>query len=396
MSVEDLLSRDEEVIANTYHRLPVEIMRASGSFLFDKSGKKILDLLTGIAVLPLGHLHPVVKKAIAAQTNKYLHLSNYFADENQIALAGLLVEHTYADKVFFVNSGAEATEVAIKLARRWARTNKHVKACEIISTTNSFHGRTTGALSLTGQPHFHEKIDPLLGGVQTVPYNNMAAMAGVVGKRTAAVIVEPIQCEGGINMPLIDYLTQLKLLCKKTDTLLIVDEIQTGLGRTGRLLASEHSLMTPDITLLGKSLGGGMPLSAVLTTNGIAAAMGIGDHGTTMGGNPLAAAAGYATLRQIIDKKLIRRAEVLGNRFREALFDLSKEFTAIRNVRGMGLIIGFDYAQAGALVEEALKNGLLINKVQQETVRFLPPFTLSDEEFRLAMTLLKKSLLKIK
>jgi len=386
---------DKLYIGNTFHRLPVEITRAKGSYVFDKKGKKYLDLMTGIAVLPLGHCAPEVKKAITTQAGKYVHLSNYFADTNQVDLAKLLVENTYADKVFFVNSGAEAVDVAVKLARKWAIKNRNPKAHEIISTTQSFHGRTLGAISLTGQDSFHKDITPLMGGVKTVPYNDIGAIRRAISKKTAAVIVEPIQCEGGINIPLIDYLTQLKNLCKKNNVLLIADEIQTGLGRTGKFLASEHSLMQPNITLLGKSLGGGLPLSAVITTDKVASAFTYGDHGTTMGGSPIACAAGLATMNVILKNKLIKKAETLGTRFINELFSLQKKYDKIQNIRGMGLIIGFDFEYAAKLTEECLKHGLIINKVQQKTIRFVPAFNLKDTEVKAAFSILQKCMAKV-
>lgn len=394
MATQSLFELDEQYIANTYHRLPFVPARARGSFIYDSRGKQYLDLLCGIAALPLGHLHPEVKKAITAQSAKYLHLSNYFCDENQVKLAKLLVDNTHGDKVFYANSGAEAADLSIKLARKWARKNRNPNAHEIICMENSFHGRTYGALSATGQDRFHAGIGPMLGGIKRVPYNDVAAARGAINRRTAAIMVEPVQCEGGINIPLIDFLTQLKHLCKKHDLVLIVDEIQTGLGRSGRFLASEHSLMIPDITLLGKSLGGGLPLSAVLTTQSVADAVTYGDHGTTMGGNPLACAAGLATLQVILKKKLVQRAEKLGDRFRQKLFDLKKKYP-IENVRNMGLVIGFDVTNPAGFVEECLKKGLILNKVQEKTVRLLPPLNLSDTEFKDALTIMEAVLKKM-
>lgn len=386
---------DEKYIGNTYHRLPLDIAKAKGAWIQDQKGKKYLDLVSGIAVLPLGHSHPEIVKAVQRQSAQYMHLSNYFVDTNQVALAKLLVENTFADKVFYVNSGAEATEVAIKLARRWAVKNRHPKAHEIICMENSFHGRTMGALSLTAQARFHAGITPMLGGIKTVPYNNISAVKAAITRKTAAVIVEPVQCEGGVNIPQIDFMTQLKNLCKKYNILLIADEIQTGIGRTGRFLACEHSLITPDIALLGKSLGGGLPLSAVLTTDAVASAFGYGDHGTTMGGNPVSCAAGLACLSFIIKKKLINTAANLGDAFKDALYTLKKKHPAISGIRNLGLIIAFDFEESEALVEECLANGLIINRVQQGTIRLLPPFILSPTELKQAISILDKALKKV-
>lgn len=390
MARTDLLELDALYIGNTYHRLPLEIARAKGSWLYDRRGKKYLDLMSGIAVLPLGHLHPAVKKALTAKTARYLHLSNYFVDEDVVALAKLITDNCFADKVFFANTGAEATEAAIKLARKWARKNRGPKACEIIAMEKSFHGRTYGAISLTGQARFHEDIGPMLPGIVHVPYNDFAAVKRAVSRRTAAIIAEPVQCEGGINIPQIDFMTQLKNLCKKEQVLLIADEIQTGLGRTGRFLACEHSLMQPDIVLLAKSLGGGLPLSALATTDAVASAFTYGDHGTTMGGNPLAAAAGLATLEYILKHNLIKKAAVLGDKFRDALFKLEKSCKGITNSRNAGLIIAFDTPYAADLVAECLKQGLILNKLKDDTVRMLPPFNLSDSEFKTALRIIEK------
>jgi len=252
-----------------------------------------------------------------------------------------------------------------------------------------------GAISLTAQKRFHEGIAPLMGGVKAVPFNNIAAVKAALNGKTAAVIAEPVQCEGGINIPQIDYMTQLKNLCKKYNVLLIADEIQTGIGRTGRFLACEHSLVTPDITLLGKSLGGGLPLSAVLTTDSVADALSYGDHGTTLGGNPVACAAGIATIKYITDKKLIARAESLGNTIKDSLFELRKKHPDISGIRNLGLIIGFDYPHADDLVSECLTQGLLINRVQQNTIRFLPPFTVSADEIKQALNILDHALKKV-
>ncbi len=395
MSFKKLATQDKQYIGNTYTRLPLEIKKAKGSYLYDEKNKKYLDFLTGIAVLPLGHLHMNVKKAITSKLNSYIHLSNYFADQSQLDLAKILIDKTFADKVFYVNSGAEATDLSIKLARKWAVANKGPKANEIICMRNSFHGRTMGAISLTAQPKFHNDIGPLIGGVKVVDYNDIGAVKRAIGKKTAAVIAEPIQCEGGINIPKIDYFTRLKNLCHKHNVLLIADEIQTGLGRTGKFLACEHSLMTPDIVLLGKSLGGGLPLSAVITTDKIAEAITYGDHGTTMGGNPIACAAGEATLKEIISSKMIPKVEKLGIKFRKELLSLETKYETMSNVRNMGLIIGFDVPFATEFVTECLKSGLLVNKVRDHTIRFLPPFNLKDTEFKAAFKILETVLKKL-
>lgn len=390
-----LFNRDETFIGNTYHRLPIAVSKAKGSWIFDNKNRKYLDMLTGIAVLPLGHLHPDVKKAINAQLAKYTHLSNYFADQSQVDLAELIVNNSFADKVFYANTGAEATELAIKMARKWAGIHRRSSANEIISMEQSFHGRTMGAISLTGQPRFHEGIKPIMKGVKTVPYNDISAVKRAINRRTAAIIVEPVQCEGGINIPQIDYLTQLKHLCKKHNILLIVDEIQTGLGRTGRFLASEHSLTLPDIVLLAKSLGGGFPLSAVAVTDAVASVISYGDHGTTMGGNPVACAAGYATLKHVLDNKLIENAEKLGDTIKEELFRLSEKNPLVTRVRNLGCIIGFDHPYAALLVEEARSLGLLVNKVQECTIRLLPPLNMSGQEVKFLITTLEKVLKKL-
>ncbi|MDR2734760.1 MAG: acetylornithine/succinylornithine family transaminase [Spirochaetota bacterium] len=386
---------DEKVIGNTYHRFPLTVAKAKGAWVFDAKGKRYLDYLSGVAVLPLGHCHPEIVKAITSQVSRYIHLSNYFAEKGQVELAALLIENTYADKVFFVNTGTEATELAIKMARKWALRNRGRRAKEIISLENSFHGRTMGAITLTAQERFHAGIGPLMGGVKSVPYNNIAAVKAAFSNKTAAVIAEPVQCEGGINIPQIDYMTQLKNLCKKYNVLLIADEVQTGIGRTGRFLACEHSLLTPDITLLGKSLGGGLPLGAVLATDAVANALSYGDHGTTMGGNPVACAAGTAMLRFITEKKLIQQAEDMGNYIKNALFDLRKKHPEISGIRNLGLIIGFEYDHAEDLVAESLAQGLIINHVQKNTVRMLPPFITTPAEVKQAMTILSQAIKKV-
>ena len=392
MSVKTLLSDDEKYIGNTYKRLPIDIAKAKGSYLYDKKGKKYLDMLTGIAVHSLGHNHPVVKKALLDQSASYLHLSNYFADKNQVSLAKLIVSNSFADKVFYVNTGTEANETAIKLARKWARKNKHPKAHEIITMKNSFHGRSMGSLSITGQPQFHKDIGPMMGGVKTVAYNDISAVKNAITKKTAAVIVEPVQCESGVNIPFIDYLTQLRNLTKKHNILLIVDEIQTGLGRTGKFLCCEHSLIQPDIVTLGKSLGAGLPLSALITTNEIAESFTCGDHGTTMGGNPLAAAIGYAELKHVLDKKLISASLKTGEIIKKKLYDLEKKYNLIGNIRGLGLILAFDIEEAELFMYECLKNGLIVNKLKSNSIRLLPPLNISPSEIKAAFLIIEKVL----
>jgi len=395
MARHNLLTLDSTYIGNTYRRIPLEITRAKGSWMFDKKGKQYLDLMSGIAVLPLGHMHPTVKKAVMAKLSKYMHLSNYFADPDAAKLAALITENSFADKVFFANTGAEATDVAIKLARKWARKNRNSRAHEIISMKQSFHGRTYGAISLTAQAVFHQDIAPLVGGIKHVPYNNYEAVKRAISRKTAAIFVEPVQCEGGINIPQIDFMTQLKNLCKKENILLIADEIQTGLGRTGKFLACEHSLMQPDIVLLAKSLGGGLPLSAIATTDAVASAFSYGDHGTTMGGNPLAATAGLATMEYILKHKLIKKAATLGDRFRDALLELEKKYPPVSGSRNLGLIMGFELPFADELVEECRKQGLIIGKLKTETVRMLPPFNLTDREFKTTFSILERVLKKL-
>ena len=370
----------EQVLATTYSRLPVVFEQGAGATLWDREGRAYTDFLAGIAVCNLGHAHPAVQAALAEQAGKLLHVSNLFYTRPQVELGEWLVRHSFADRVFFCNSGAEANEAAIKLARKFFFDREERGRFHIVAMEQSFHGRTMGSLSATGQEKIRRGFEPVLEGFRFVPFNDLDALQAEVDDTVCAVLLEPIQGEGGIVVPDPDFLSGVRRLCDRTGALMILDEIQTGMGRTGRLFAHEHCGVTPDIMTLAKALGNGLPIGAMLARESVARAFGPGAHATTFGGTPIVAAGALAVVKTMSGEGIVERAAQTGAYFRERLQALAGRHRR-REVRGLGLLLGLKLDGDGAaFVKDCLAHGFIINCVQGNVLRFAPPLIISTEE----------------
>ena len=377
----ELTARADRYLANTYARFPVVLERGEGCRVWDVEGKEYLDFVAGIAVCALGHCHPAVVQAVQAQAAKLLHVSNLYYIEPQIRLAELLCEHTFADRVFFCNSGAEANEAAIKLVRKYAKEHRSPERTEIITMEGGFHGRTVATITATAQAKYQMGFEPLLPGFRYVPFDDLAAVERAVGPRTAAILVEPIQGEGGIRVPTEGYLQGLRKLCDDTGPLLIFDEVQTGIGRTGRLFAYEHWGVEPDIMALAKALGGGLPIGAMLAKEEVAASFTPGTHAATFGGNPLVTAAAFATLKTVLEEDLAARSAEMGGHLLHELQTVQAAHRAVKMVRGKGLLIGVELdREVRPVLTSCLDQGLLLSSAGEKVVRFAPPLTVSAQE----------------
>jgi acetylornithine/N-succinyldiaminopimelate aminotransferase len=379
----------QEVLANTYARFPLVLVRGKGATVWDSAGREYLDCVAGLAVCNLGHCHPKVVATIEQQARELIHCSNFYYIAPQIELARRLCTHSFGDRVFFCNSGAEATEGAIKLARKYATERFGKERYEIIAMENSFHGRTMGALSATGQERFHKGFYPLLPGFRHVPFDDCEAVADAIGPKTCAVLVEPIQGEGGVRVPAPDYLKKLRALCDQTETLLIYDEVQVGMGRTGTLFAYEQYDAPPDIMTLAKSLANGVPIGALVATDAVAEAFTPGTHASTFGGNPLATAVGCCVLDCLLADGILEHCHEMGAYLHEGLLHLRGRYPFITAVRGKGLINACELAFAGKrIVERCMERGVLINCTADTVLRFLPPLIVTQGEIdRLLATL---------
>ena len=382
MLTNELLEFSKKYIMNTYNRFPVVFIKGRGAKLFDSDNREYLDFVAGIAACNLGHCHPKVTVAFQKQAQRLVHISNLYHNEPQIKLAKLLVENSFADKVFFCNSGAEANEAAIKLVRKYAKEKLNRNRFEIITMEKSFHGRTMATITATGQEKVQKGFEPLLPGFKYAPFNNIDAVKKAINKKTAAVMVEPIQGEGGVNIPDNDYLKKLRRLCNDEGILLVFDEVQTGMGRTGRLFAYEHYNIEPDIMTLAKALGNGVAIGAMLARDSVAEVFTPGSHATTFGGNPLACSAAVAALETIMEDGIMFEDCVrMGDYLIKGLKELKKEYSFIKEIRGKGLLIGMDLTIDGKdIVMESLRDGLLINCTMDKILRFLPPLIVTKEE----------------
>ena len=369
-------------IMPTYNRLPVTFDRGEGVWLIDENNQRYLDALSGIAVCNLGHAHPAVHKAICAQSEKLLHTSNLYNIANQEILADKLIKKSGMSNVFFCNSGAEANEAAIKLARKFGHT-KGIENPAIIVMEKSFHGRTLATLSATGNAKVQQGFEPLVEGFVRVPYNDIKAIEDVLktNRNVVAILVEPIQGEGGINIPAPDYLNHIRKLCDAHDILMMLDEIQSGIGRTGQFLAYQHNDILPDVCTLAKALGNGVPIGACLASGKASEILTAGAHGSTFGGNPLACAAGIAVLNTLEAENLIALAEVKGDKLRASFSEKLKNNQHIVDIRNKGLMIGIELDKPCAeLVKIALAQYLLINVTNESTIRLLPPLIITEQE----------------
>jgi acetylornithine/N-succinyldiaminopimelate aminotransferase len=375
-------------------RHPVALVRGEGSRVWDSDGKEYLDFTGGIAVTALGHSHPKVVGTLREQAATLLHVSNLFHIPQQAQLAQLLCEHSFADRVFFSNSGAEANETAIKLARKWAKEHGSSDRGDIISMRGGFHGRTLATVTATAQEKYHHGFEPLPGGFKYVNFNDLKALERAIDSRTAAVLVEPIQGEGGINVPDDGYLPGLRKLCDEAGILLILDEIQTGMGRTGKLWAYEHSGVAPDIMTVAKALANGVPIGATLATDDVARVFTPGTHGSTFGGNPLATAVGLTVFGTLIEDRLAERAERMGKLLLEALEAIRAEHPkAVKEVRGRGLLVGLDLVPPVAdAVTACRERGLLVLTAGDNTLRLAPALIVSEKEIAEACGIIRAAL----
>jgi acetylornithine/N-succinyldiaminopimelate aminotransferase len=379
-------------LMHTYARFPVRLVKGRGSRAWDDHGKCYLDFISGIAVNTLGHAHPALTEAVCRQAETLVHCSNLFHIPQQEQLAETLCRLSGLDQAFFCNSGAEANEAAIKLARRYWHDQGSSRRT-VITATQSFHGRTLNTLSATGQDKIKLGFDPLMPGFLHVPYGDVAALEAAIDEDTAAIMLEPLQGEGGVNMPESGYLSAVRELCDNEGVLLILDEIQTGIGRTGTMFAFQHEAAIPDILSLAKGLGGGFPIGAMLAKGPIAAAFTPGTHGTTFGGNPLACAAALAVLDTVEREHLIANARAQGERLFAGLNAIAERHAAVRQVRGLGLIAGLELdREAAPFITSCRDSGLLLLLAGPKVMRFLPPLNVSADEIDEALAIVDRCL----
>ncbi|MBP1729626.1 MAG: acetylornithine aminotransferase [Deltaproteobacteria bacterium] len=378
---EKWIEKGNKYLANTYTRFPIVATKGEGCWLFDTDGRRYLDFLSGIAVCNLGHAPKSVVESLTHQAERLFHVSNLFHIEQQIRAAELLVENSFGDKVFFCNSGAEANEAAFKLARRYSWKKYGEGRNEIIAMENSFHGRTMATLSATGQGKFHVGFAPLLEGYTFVPFNDGAALEKAVSEKTCAIVMELIQSEGGVNVANKEYVKRIRRLAEERDVLLILDEVQTAMGRTGTLFGYEQFGIEPDIVSLAKALGSGFPVGAIIAKEQVAAAFEPGTHASTFGGNALASAAVVATVNTILGEGVLANCQKMGKYLFDGLMALKRKFPLIVDVRGMGLLLGVEVSSEGdPVVKEFLKEGVILYATKGNVLRLLPPLIIGKEE----------------
>lgn len=381
MNNEEIIELTGRVVVPSYSRYPVALVRGKGHTVWDADGREYLDFASAFGTSNVGHCHPKVVEAIARQAARLIHVCNLYYIEEQARLAEMLVGRTFADQVFFCNSGAEANEAAIKLARKVSNDRFGEGRHTIICMEGSFHGRTLGTMSATGLEAVRKGFGPLVPGFTFVPFNDVGAVEAAVDETTCAVMVEPIQGVGGVIIPDADYLRELKTLCDARDLLLIFDEVQTGIGRTGHLFAHETFGVTPHALAISKSLGGGMPIGALLTTKELAGHLGPGTHASTFGGNPLACAAAIAVLEVIEEEQLLNNCRKIGAYMEESLLGLQSRHKAVKEVRGLGLMRAVELdRETLPFVHKALGRGLIVDSAAKTAFRLLPPLTIGEKE----------------
>ncbi len=397
MKKKQIITNDKKYIMNTYKRFPLIITRGKGVFVYNENGRKYLDFFSGIAVDNFGHCPPQVVKAIKEQAGKLMHTSNLYYTEPQVKLAEYVSGISSGGKVFFSNSGAEANECAVKLARKWGRTKKS-GAYEIIVFKNSFHGRTIGTLSATGQSKYKKEFAPMLSGFKQAVFNNLSSVKKLAGRKSCAVLVEPVQGEGGINIADRDFMAGLYRLCRNKGILLIVDEVQSGMGRTGKFLAYQHYSAKPDVITMAKAAGGGLPLGITIASGRAAGVLSYSDHASTFGGNPVCVAAGLAAIK-LLNGKLLKNVNTTGSYLIGKLKELKKEYPAlIAEVRGIGLMVAMELINSKSnikgndLVSKCLEEGVLINCTQDKVIRFMPPFIIGRKDIDTVINVLRKIL----
>ncbi len=379
---EEFVREADRFLMQTYDRYPLLIVRGEGIRVWDHTGREYLDFFSGIAVSNLGHCHPKVVEAIKEQAELLLHVSNLYYTLPQIELAKRICEHSFGAKVFFCNSGAEANEAAIKLARKFSKIHHGPKRYEIITMYGSFHGRTMGALTATAQEKFHRGFEPLLPGIKYCPYDDPEALAEAIDESTCAVMVEPIQGESGVRVPSETFLKEVRRICDEKGVLLILDEVQTGMGRTGRLFAYEHWGIEPDLMTLAKALGGGLPLGALVAKEEISKAFSPGDHASTFGGNPLSCRAGCVVFDELLEGGVLENCQRMGRYLMEELETLAKRYNKVKEVRGKGLMIGVELEGPWAkeVAKKAMEKGILIGTAGDKVIRLLPPLIVEKED----------------
>ena len=389
MKEKKIMDLTDKNIMNTYRRVPIALVKGKGARLWDADGKEYLDFVAGIAVCNLGHSHPNVVKAIKKQVKSLTHVSNLYYTQPQAEVAALLTKHSFADKAFFCNSGAEANEAAIKLARKYAHDNLGPDKFELITMKDSFHGRTMATITATGQEKFQFGFTPLLEGFKYVPFDDPVALEAAITPKTCGIMLEPIQGEGGVIIPDAQYLAKVREICDRHKILMIVDEVQTGIGRTGKLFAYEYSGIKPDIMTLAKALGNGFPVGAMLATDEVARAFAPGNHASTFGGNLLAMAAAKATLKTIFDEGILENCLKMGEYFQAKLHALKAKHSIISSVRGKGLMLACALNIEGAdIVKTCQERGLLINCTGGKTLRFVPPLIIGEKDIDIAVGIL--------
>jgi acetylornithine/N-succinyldiaminopimelate aminotransferase len=377
----DIKQTADQIIFNTYARYPLSLVKGQGSTLYDDRGQAYTDFIAGISVCNLGHCHPKLVAAVREQSEILWHVSNLFYTQPQTDLAAWLTKHSFADRVFFANSGAEANEAAIKIARKYFKDQGTPERYRIVSMQQSFHGRTMATLSATGQEKVRKGFDPVLEGFDFVPFNDLEDLSCQIGPSTCAVMMEPIQGEGGIIVPDAEYILQVRKLCDEIGCLLIFDEVQTGIGRTGKLFAYEHFGVTPDIMTLAKALGNGLPIGAMMATKKVADAFAPGSHATTFGGTPFVTAVALKVLETLIADNLLSKTTEDGQYLMQRLLALKEKHSIIEIVRGKGLLIGVQLSIPGAPVVNACREkGYLINCIQDNVLRLAPPLVIRRDQ----------------
>jgi acetylornithine/N-succinyldiaminopimelate aminotransferase len=379
---QEWIDKGKKYLANTYTRFPIGIAKGEGCWLWDMNGRRYLDFLSGIAVCNLGHAPKNVVEAVSKQARKLMHISNLFYMEPQIRAAELLVENCFGDKAFFCNSGAEANEAAIKLARRYSWKHHGEGRSHIIAMENSFHGRTIATLSATGQSKFGVGFAPLVEDFSFVPFNDLTALESAITDRTCAIMLECIQSEGGVFVADKDYIRKMRKMTGERDILLVFDEVQTGFGRTGKFFGYEHYGIEPDIMSLAKALGSGFPVGAIVAKDAVMDAFEPGTHASTFGGNPLASAAVAATINTLIEEGIIAKCEKVGAYLQQGLLDLKKKYPGlVIDVRGKGLLLGVEFStEVNPIVQDFLAEGVILYASKGNVIRFLPPLIIGNEE----------------
>ncbi len=393
MSEQNWLELGDKYVMNTYKRFPITIESADGCYVTDTNGKKYLDFVSGIAVNTLGYNNKDFISSLTDQIGKLIHISNLYWNKPQIELAKCLVENSIFDKVFFCNSGAEAIEGILKLCRKYGKKYKGDDCFEIITIKQSFHGRTYGAITATGQDKYQEGLTPLLPGIKYAEFNDIESLKEQVTGNTCVIILEPIQGEGGIRPVSKEYLQEVRKICDENNIVLAYDEIQCGMGRTGYLFAYEYYDVAPDVIALAKGLGGGCPIGAILAIENVAQAFQPGDHASTFGGNALACSAGLTVLDFLLNKNILKSTWEIGEYLSECLQNLKKEKKCIKDIRGVGLMQGIEIDKPAAdVVLECLNNGLLLVGAGSNVIRFVPPLIINKEEVDKAIAILKETL----